>query len=405
MTINLLEDRGTPLDRQVFTWRELAGEPFSKLDDDAFTRVRVILMNGIESDSIRFSHIANRLSRPLREDLAKIRRVEQHQQTLINWLNPADQSPLETTIGFEQVAIEVTAAVALAEPDPYQAQTYRFGLLEDFDHLYRYSALMDRLEGKDANTIVQSYTDIIPGRPTSLEHRAPLDDLRTPYDRETAALITKLHALTIVAGEFQTHDYYMTIGPTFADVLARQLYAEIASIEEQHVTQYGSLIDPDESLLEKWLLHEAMEVYNYWSCLQYEGNPRIRRIWERFLDYELGHLQHVAELFKRYEGRDPAEIIPKTLPTPIAYVSHREFVRDVLRTEVQLSARGTQYVPRTAESKQTRDYRHQLNSQGSPSDMIAADYVWAPGTELSTCSPGDVNVPSNLADEHIRRTA
>jgi hypothetical protein len=34
------------------------------------------------------------------------------------------------------------------EPDPYLAQVYRFGLLEDFEHLYWYSALMDRLQGK-----------------------------------------------------------------------------------------------------------------------------------------------------------------------------------------------------------------------------------------------------------------
>ena len=103
--------------------------------------------------------------------LARVRRVEQHQQTLVNWLNPPDQSPLETTIGFEQVAIEVTAALAQQEPDPYLAQVYRFGLLEDFDHLYRYSALMDRVEGKDANNILQSYTDILPGRPDA--RRAP----------------------------------------------------------------------------------------------------------------------------------------------------------------------------------------------------------------------------------------
>ena len=39
------------------------------------------------------------------------------------------------------------AAVAQREPSPYLAQAYRFGLLEDFDHLYRYAALLDRLEG------------------------------------------------------------------------------------------------------------------------------------------------------------------------------------------------------------------------------------------------------------------
>src|SRR5690606_6150153 len=109
-----------------------------------------------------------------------LRRIDQHQQVMINWLIGADHSPLETTIGYEQVAIEVTAAVAQKEPDEYLAQNYRFGLLEDFDHMYRYSALMDRLEGKDANNILQSYTDVIPGRPTILEHRHPEDDLRRP---------------------------------------------------------------------------------------------------------------------------------------------------------------------------------------------------------------------------------
>src|SRR3954464_1422207 len=160
MSLDILKEKGVPLDRQNLTWREMAGPPFSKLDDDAFTRVRVILMNGIESEAVRFQHACARMNADLQRALARVRRIEQHQQTLINWLNPADQSPIETTIGFEQVAIEVTASVALKEPDAYLAQAYRFGMLEDFDHLYRYSALYDRVEGKDPNWLIQSYSDI-----------------------------------------------------------------------------------------------------------------------------------------------------------------------------------------------------------------------------------------------------
>src|SRR5690606_10778174 len=140
-------------------------QPHSKLDDDAFTRVRIILMNGIESEAVRFSHVMSRMKRELQLIMAQIRRVEHHQQTMVNWLVPADLSPLETTIGYEQVAIEVTASLAQNEPDEYLAQVYRYGLLEDFDHMYRYSALLDRIEGKDANDILQCYTDIRPGRP------------------------------------------------------------------------------------------------------------------------------------------------------------------------------------------------------------------------------------------------
>ena len=392
MTVHLLKDAGTPLEKQRFTWKELVQAPFSKLDDDAFTRVRVILMNGIESEALRFSHACARMNGALQRDLARVRRIEQHQQTMVNWLNPADQSPLETTIGFEQVAIEVTASVAMAEPDPYLAQVYRFGLLEDFDHMYRYSALMDRVEGKDANNLLQSYSDILPGRPTALEHRHADDDLRTPYKRAEAHFLSKLHALTITAGEHQTHDYYMNIGPTFADPLARQLYAEIASIEEQHVTQYECLSDPTESWLEKWLLHEATEVYNYWSCVQSEGNPRIKQIWERFLDYELGQLRYVQGLFEKHEGRDAAEVLPEKLPEPIEYKSHREFVRKTLAEEVQLSARGAKFVPRSEETAPTQAYRAQMNGAGSPSEVVAASYIWRPGTELATTAAGQVQV-------------
>jgi hypothetical protein len=382
MALDILKEKGVRLEDQKFDWRDLVRGPISKLNDDAFTRVRVILMNGLEMGAMRYQHQLARLDKDLRLPLARVRRVEHFQQTMVNWLLPPDQSALETTIGYEQVAIEVTAHVAQREPDPYLAQVYRFGMLEDFDHLYRFSALLDRLEGKDANTLLQNYTDIRAGRPTREEHRAPQDDIREPYDRKAADPLSKLHALTIVHSEHQTHDFYMNVGPMYADPAARMLYAEIAAIEEQHVTQYGSLSDPSESLLEKWLLHEAMEVYNYHSCMQAEENPRVKSIWERFTDYELGQLHYAMEIFRAREKRDPEEFLPRELPDPIRYESHREFVRETLAAEAGLRAKGSLFVPAAQEDPASLEYRRQLNAHGSPSEIVADGYAWAPGTEL-----------------------
>ena len=207
---------------------------------------------------------------------------------------------------------------------------------------------MDRLEGKDANNILQCYTDMLPGpaRP-SVEHRAPGGRPAAALrPRRRAEPVTKLNALTIMAGEHQTHDYYMTIGPMFADPLARQLYAEIASIEEQHVTQYESIIDPRETWLEKWLLHEATEVYNYWSCVEFERQPAHQG--------DLGALPRLrarpaavrAQSCSRTpRGADAAEVLPARLPEPIQYTSQREFVREVLEREVDLRAMGPEFVP------------------------------------------------------------
>jgi hypothetical protein len=383
MAINLLTERGQPLERQQFSWKDLVRNPISKLDDDAFTRVRTILMNGVELDSLRVKQIMLRSNGPLRAQIAQLMRVEQHQATLVNWLIGADHSPIETTIGYEQTAIEVTASVAQLETDAYLAQGYRYALLEDFDHLYRYSALLDRLEGKDANNITQGHTDIVPARPTVVHHRAPEHDLLEPYAMD-ASLATKLHALTLTGGEYQTHDYYMNIGPLFTDPLARQLYAEIASIESQHIVHYGSMINPDESPLEKLLLQEACEVWNYSACVEQEGNPRIKAIWERFLDYELGHLQTAISLFKQHERRDPAEVLGDgKLPRGIEFKSHREYVRQVIAQEASMRKDGTQFVAENDEGKSSLAYRRQMNRDGSPSETVSATYRWTAGTELA----------------------
>ena len=89
-----MKEKGVPLEEQQFDWRDLVRTPTSKLDDDAFTRVRIILMNGIEAEAVRFQHACARMNKDLQLALARIRRVEHHQQTLINWLLPADLSPL-----------------------------------------------------------------------------------------------------------------------------------------------------------------------------------------------------------------------------------------------------------------------------------------------------------------------
>ncbi|HVG04705.1 MAG TPA: hypothetical protein VM937_07150 [Burkholderiaceae bacterium] len=382
MTINLLKDKGVPLERQRMTWKDMVGKPISKLDDDAFTRIRIILMNGLELDSLRTKQVAIRHNQEARVALAQLMRTEQHQATTINWLIGADHSPIETTIGYEQAAIEITASVAQLEPDAYLAQGYRFGLLEDFDHLYRYSALLDRLEGKDSNNILQGYTDVVPARATFFHHRAPEHELLTPQQAD-AAVATKFHALTLTGGEYQTHDYYMNIGPIFADPLARQLYAEIASIESQHITHYGSMLNPDESPLEKLLLAEACEVWNYAGCLEQETNPRIKALWERFLDYELGHLQIAIQLFKDVERRDPAEVLGDgQLPPFIRFESQRDFVRKVVAEETQLRKRGTEFVDEADEGESSLEYRDAVNADGSPSEAVSATYSWTSGTEL-----------------------
>jgi hypothetical protein len=90
----------------------------------------------------------------------------------------------------------------------------------------------------------------------------------------------------------------------------------------------------------------------------------------------------VRNLFEKYEKRDAAEILPGVMPDPIPYQSQREFVRKTLE-EVDLRTRGTDFVSMENESDESLAYRAHINSEGSPSETVAAGYVWRPGTELN----------------------
>jgi hypothetical protein len=71
------------------------------------------------------------------------------------------------------------------------------------------------------------------------------------------------------------------------------------------------------------------------------------------------------------------------LPDPIPFESQREFVRETLAAEVDLRANGTEIVPMDEEAESSVMYRKYMNSQGSPSEIVADQYSWRPGTELA----------------------
>jgi len=297
-------------------------------------------MNGIEVEAATFSHQFHRNcnDNDLRRELALSRRIEQQQQKHINWLKPYDETTLETTIAYEHVAVDLTAWLAQNEPDPYVKDTLDFALLEDFDHLYRYSNLMNMDQAVPAHTLLKGYVEIFPGRSTIAEHRHPYDTVRNFVDFKTADIRTKLNSLIIMAAEQQTMNFYMNLGNTYYNDLGKQLYQEIALIEEEHVTQYGALLDPNATWLENLLLHEYMECYLYYSFYQDEQDPHLKRIWETHLNQEISHLHKAAELLSKYENKEWQQLIPGPFPKLLQFHDTRDYLRKILGEQVELTA-------------------------------------------------------------------
>ena len=317
----------------IMNWRQLTPAPYDKNAVDPYTRTRVILMNGTEFEAVWYSHQFSRHcgDNALRQQIALMRRLEQQQQKLVAALKPADETILEHTIGYEQLAVDLTAMLAQREPNPYVKQALDFALLEDFDHLYRYADLMEFDDRKHAETLVGRYMEIMPGRPTIAHHRHPFDSIKFHIQDRTAAPMTRLCTAIITAAEQQTMNYYMNVAGFYPTAWGRKLYREIGMVEEQHVTQYGSLMDTDQTWLEGCLNHQYTECYLYWSAMETETDPRIRAVWEALFEQEVSHLHLAAQLLEQYEGREAAQVIPDgTFPDPLLLTGNVDYVRAVL---------------------------------------------------------------------------
>jgi len=377
MAFNPLAERGIPLDRQLRNWSELNVEPYRSRDVHPYTRARVIVMNGVEVEAVIFSHNFNRncADVELKQRLQRVRRIEQQQQKAVNWLIPgeSEENVIEVTIGYEQVAVDLTAWLARHEPDPYLKQVYEFGLLEDFDHLYRYANLMDLMgNSRKAEEITGGLTDITPGRPTIFEHRHPHDDIRRPMTVHAAHRQSILNAMTLVAAEQQTMNYYMTAGNRPDDPLARGVYLEIAQIEEQHVSHYESCLDPTMSWLTNWVLHENHECWMYWSFLETEVDPRIRQVWETHLAMEIEHLKIAAQALEEIEGKDAAELLGKGFDAPMTFEENKEYVKEVVASQVELTGWDAVFTPVTElpEGHRYFAYQAQVNAGGVPTEQV-----------------------------------
>ncbi|MFA9461687.1 hypothetical protein [Thiohalorhabdus methylotrophus] len=405
MAFNPLTETGIPLDQQLRSWRELNVEPYDTQSVNPYTRCRIIVMNGAEMESMWFGHHFARHTTDLdiKRQLAQVRRIETQQQKVNNWLIPGNEDALELTIGYEQVAVDLTAWVAQQEPDPYAKQCYDFGLLEDFDHLFRYANLMDMTNPRKATELVGDLTEIMPGRPTVFEHRDPYDDIRRPLAR-TSDPRSAMHAMTITAAEQQTLNFYCNVGNRPEEPLARALYQEIAQIEEQHVTHYESMLPADASWAEQLVMHEYNECWLYWSFMQTEDDERIRKVWETHLAMEIEQLKSAVELMKKLDGRDPAaELLPESLPEPLKFESNKQYVRQVLADQVALTGDGTDFVRVDDLPEGHRYYEYQKKVHGDgwvPSEEVIGSHRDSKGDEYRSQPAGEHPVNELREEKH-----
>ncbi len=378
-----LEKDAVKVDGTYKDWKQLNLKPYDKDKASPYTKTRVILMNGTEFEANWFLHQFSRhcTNNDLRRELAMVRRHEQQQQKMISSLKPINESNLETTIAYEQLAVDLTAILAKHVKDQNVKNALNFALLEYFDHLYRYANLLEMEQGISAQTLTKEYTEIMPGRPTISEHRHPRESINKFICSPCADLFTKLATNIITAAEQQTMNYYMNIGNHHPTEMGRKLYAEIAMIEEQHVSEYGSLLDANCTWLENWVMHEYTECYLYYSCYADERDPDIKEIYHSIYLEECGHLQKAAELLEKYEGKPWQALFLEggDFPELLKFNGNIEYIREVLNGTANFSKDRESYVDacKLSDKSDFKKYNKQVNKNEKlvTSHQIIEEYI------------------------------
>ena len=377
------EKNAIPVDDTFKDWNELNSKPYDKKTAKPYTKTRVILMNGTEFEQNWFLHRFYRScnNNDLRREIANVRRHEQQQQKMIASLKPIDETDLEHTISYEQLAVDLTAILARHVTDERVRSALNFALLEDFDHLYRYANLLEMEQGISAKDITREYTEIMPGRPTISEHRHPFDAVNHFICNLTADPFTKLTTNIITAAEQQTMNYYMNIANFHPSEMGRKLYTEIAMIEEQHVSEYGSLLDTNCTWLENWVMHEYTECYLYYSCYEDETDQYIKNMYKQLYLEECGHLQKASEMLKKYEGKDWQCLFPcgGDFPELLNFEGNIEYIRDVIKNTVYMTKARENYIDSRDLSPKSdfKRYNRQVNGpkDNNPSHLVIEKHI------------------------------
>lgn len=349
-------------------------KPYNKKKVSPYTKLRVILAAGAEFDSQWFLHQFARHcpDNDLRREIAIVRNQEQQQQKRVASLKPLDEHFLETTISYEQLAIELTAILAQRETDQNSKDALNLALLEDFDHLYRFANLLKKDFDIEAETLLGKFTEVMPGRPTINEHRHPYDHIKYSMCGKTAAPFSKLAANIITAAEQQTMNFYMNMAANYHNDIGRKLFAEIGMVEEMHVSQYECLADPTCSWLEMWLFHEYTECYMYWSLMQDEPDAQAKQIWQQHFAMEVAHLKHVAALLEKYERRKAKDIIPAPdFPEPLVFGQNKKYIRDIIADQVWLTSDREKLVDVRTIPKDADYFYYNNTVNGTPNSVAS----------------------------------
>ena len=167
------------------------------------------------------------------------------------------------------------------------------------------------------------------------------------------------------------------------------------------MTQYESILDPSTTWLANLVLHEYNECWLYYSFMEQEPDKNVKALYELHLNMEIEHLRIAVEMMRQLERRDPEELLPLAIEKPLMFQENKEYVRQVLANQIDLTARESKFIPIGKLGRDDRYYAYQsiVNRDSVPSELVIDETRSSLGEDYRLETNGPHPVPGLVREQ------
>lgn len=301
-------EQGKSLDEQIYPWNvegisEKMQPSLSPDEADPKTISNILIMRAVEMQHWADYHsyatmIADENFKKL---LNAIAWAEHLHHLKLESLLPTPDQPAQSVL-MSEVALMMGYERCI-EKEPHDTVRNIFEhIWHDHKQHAEFAAQSAQQSGVDIDKMTGGM-DLSGGRPLQEQFMRPDDTIwqgetRGIYKKDSVDAQTLINIdLSAAVERAAFHDYACAF-VLEKDKTTKLHFGAFQSVEDQHISILGSLRDPSETILERTLLHEQVEMKNYHKMMEQESNPRVRQVFEDLYREDMEH----ARLFGRIAG-------------------------------------------------------------------------------------------------------
>ncbi|MHB0999338.1 MAG: hypothetical protein ACYC27_08825 [Armatimonadota bacterium] len=301
-------EEGESLEEQIFPWsmdgiRQKMNQPLPAHDGDPRTMWNIIQMMAVEAQHwFDYHAYAKMTSNPeFKSLLVSLARAEHvHHQMLMSLIpKPHDASEM---VLLGEMALIASYHMAMNN-EPNDAIKSAFKHISD-DHMQHAQFAVQMVQSKGCDPAAMTgKMDLSEARPIEKQFMRPNDVIWQgrfdgSYHKNDVHPQTLINVDMALAGETAAWDKYSCAMKNTDDMNTRTNYAAFQSIEDQHASILGSIKDPMETILDRSLVHEQVEIQNYGMLMMNETNPQVKKVFADLYNEDMEQARLFGQMAK-----------------------------------------------------------------------------------------------------------